>query len=324
MAFHNRFFLSLPLLALAGCWGGMPAATSVEPVALSAPDIPQPPAEIEGREAHASATSAPLPVFPSGKAARPDDSYRLGRGDKIRFDVHNEKELSFEYEVPDSGQISYPWIGELILLNRTIEEVRQELHERLEKDFLVDPKVFIRVEEFKSKPVEIIGPVKTPGTYYLTSNVIDIIRLVALAGGFEENRGSYATVEHKDRRMAVSVDLTALVDRGELSWNRQIEPGDTVVISNRQFEDARNTQVTVTGEVRKTGPIAWQPGLTISNAIARAGGPTQYGAPSRTRVFRVNRDGTRETLKVDAEDIEESGGFELLPGDIVEIPQSAF
>lgn len=90
-----------------------------------------------------------------------------------------------------------------------------------------------------------------------------------------------------------------------------------------------NKQVYVLGEVAKPGSYALptEAPLTVIEAVALAGGFTQYAATNRTRVIR-NNDGRNVTFVVEVTAItkrgEKSKDIRLEPNDVVFVPESFF
>src|SRR4051812_13928191 len=68
----------------------------------------------------------------ASSAASVDTSqdYKLGVSDKIRVTVYNEPNLTGEYPISPSGNVSLPLIGEIAANGRTVAAVRQEVQER--------------------------------------------------------------------------------------------------------------------------------------------------------------------------------------------------
>ncbi|MEO8723958.1 MAG: polysaccharide biosynthesis/export family protein, partial [Sphingobium sp.] len=56
-----------------------------------------------------------------------DTSYRLGVGDKVRISVYGEDKLTGDYIVDDKGQVTFPLIGNISVLNLTPDEFRVAL-----------------------------------------------------------------------------------------------------------------------------------------------------------------------------------------------------
>ena len=84
-------------------------------------------------------------------------------------------------------------------------------------------------------------------------------------------------------------------------------------------------KVHVLGQVTKAGSQGFQPGMTIIQALASAGGFTKLAATNRVRVTRVIK-GTERKYVIPVGDIRTGNApdFSLLPGDIVYIPEAMF
>ena len=89
--------------------------------------------------------------------------------------------------------------------------------------------------------------------------------------------------------------------------------------------EAGAQSVYVCGEVRRPGPVAFQAGMTMTQAIASAGSFEITVKYSDVRILRINStDGTQRAWRVNMEAIlhEEQPDFLLLPGDIVYLQTS--
>ena len=75
--------------------------------------------------------------------------YRLGAGDKLGITVFNEKELSMEVRLSDAGSFLYPFLGEVVAKNKTISDVQALLTRQLKDGYLVDPKVYVNILEYR-------------------------------------------------------------------------------------------------------------------------------------------------------------------------------
>jgi polysaccharide export outer membrane protein len=97
------------------------------------------------------------------QAQQSADDYRLAAGDHVEIKVFNEEELSVAAEIDRSGHIDYPLIGEIKLSGMTIEEAEQYIDKLLRGDYLVDPRVNVDIEKYRS--FFITGAVNKPGKY---------------------------------------------------------------------------------------------------------------------------------------------------------------
>lgn len=139
----------------------------------------------------------------------------------------------------------------------------------------------------------------------------------------------------QDTSQEVRVSPTGTIDLRQLS--APLHVGGRSVAATRseileayklQFNDPRVTvslveaaaqSVYVCGEVRSGGPIAYQPGLTMTQAIAAAGSFHYTIKHSDVRILRLGPDGSNRTFRVNLEAVllEQYPDFLLLPGDVV-------
>lgn len=106
--------------------------------------------------------------------------YRLGAGDKLVITVFNEKELSMEILLSDAGSFLYPFLGEIVAKNKTIGELQTLLTNQLKDGYLVDPKVYVSILEYR--PFFVNGEVGKPGGYPYQPG-LTIRKAISLAGG---------------------------------------------------------------------------------------------------------------------------------------------
>ncbi|MCE2509413.1 MAG: polysaccharide export protein [Alphaproteobacteria bacterium] len=150
--------------------------------------------------------------------------YYLGPGDKLNVTVFGHADLSGEFEIDSAGFISLPLMGQIEAAGRTVRALQGQLEERLDKEFIVDPRVSIEVRNFR--PFFILGQVNKPGSYPYQSG-IDIRQAIAIGGGFTRRAKTDAvllirrTAEGKVRYQA-TLDVPVL-------------PGDTIEVERRLF-----------------------------------------------------------------------------------------
>lgn len=84
-----------------------------------------------------------------------------------------------DYLVDKDGEIDFPVIGKVKVAGLSAEEVRVLLREKLNKDYLVDPIINIRLKNFT---VTVLGEVNQPGTYNVVGERITLLEAIGLAG----------------------------------------------------------------------------------------------------------------------------------------------
>ncbi len=95
-------------------------------------------------------------------------------------------------------------------------------------------------------------------------------------------------------------------------------PGPRGMIQDRGELAADKQQINIGGQVRSTGPVEFKEGMTLSDAVADAGGATEFGSAKRIKVYR---DGKAKTYDLTDPKLAK---LELRPNDTIEIPQKNF
>ena len=157
-------------------------------------------------------------------AARFEQSYKLGPGDKLRVIVFQEPDLSGEFEVDSQGQVSLPLIKPIITAGMSLREFRTELERRLKAGYLVNPRVSAEILNYR--PFYITGEVGRPGEYPYVAGM-NVLKAIAMAGGY-----TY--------RANTSKVLLTRSSKKEGEWhepkaNLTILPGDYIRVPERFF-----------------------------------------------------------------------------------------
>jgi len=145
-----------------------------------------------------------------------DNDFKLGAGDRVQIIVYGEEDLSIEsLFINSNGAFDYPYLGRLSALNKTPEQLKNEITNGLKGDYLISPKVSVNIVEFRS--IYINGEVKKPGGYeYQPGLTVD--KAIALAGGFTDraSREKIYKSESKSHHDKSKVQLTTKVSPGEI------------------------------------------------------------------------------------------------------------
>jgi polysaccharide export outer membrane protein len=154
-----------------------------------------------------------------------DTDYRLGSGDRVQIMVFGQEDLTVQTRLSNNGIIRYPFLGDIVLVGKSVNEVEQLIDEGLRGDYLIDPSVSVSVVEYR--PFFIDGAVKKPGGYpYQPGLTID--KAAALAGGYTERASKGEVII---RRTIAGKDVELEYDANETI----IMPGDIVSVQERFF-----------------------------------------------------------------------------------------
>jgi protein involved in polysaccharide export with SLBB domain/capsular polysaccharide biosynthesis protein len=212
----------------------------------------------------------------------------LGPGDVLNFDLYGQPELTLrEVAIAPDGRVSYLEATNVLASGLTIDQLRTRLDEELSR-FRRAPHTMITPTAFKSKKYFMLGRVATKGVYIL-DRPLTVLEALARAHGLESALVDRNLVELTDFQHSFlaragkrfPLNFEALFQRGDLSQNIAVEPGDYIY-----FAPGGVQEVYVVGEVRLPGPVVYTPNLTIISAVAQRGGYTDRAFRARVLVVR--------------------------------------
>jgi polysaccharide export outer membrane protein len=123
----------------------------------------------------------------------------------------------------------------------------------------------------------------------------------------------------------LSTSELATVIAGKLN-NFVRNPEVTVIVTNPASADFLR-RVRVTGAVRTPISVTYRQGMTVLDLVLQAGGPTEFAAPGKARLYRTV-DGQTKVYAIALDSIMKSGdlrtNYPLYPADVVTVPERSF
>ena len=174
-------------------------------------------------------------LLPS-KAAEVSADYKIAPQDVLGIDVFNEKDLSLkELRVSATGDITFPLLGTVQVAGKTTAQVEKELEAALDKDYLVNPHVIVKVHTYRIRTVNVIGSVVKQGPVELPGeDRLSIIDAISKAGGMTR-------LAHPDKIELIRGGVTKVYKFDELkkitnpAQTVYVEPGDTINVRESRF-----------------------------------------------------------------------------------------
>ncbi len=263
-------------------------------------------------------------------AADGDNRYRIGPGDVLDIRILNRPNLSREsVRVEGNGLIRMPLIDHEIMAGcKTEGELAKEIAEKYTK-FYRNPQVDVFIKEYKSKQAAIIGAVNEQSRFELQRRV-RLLELLTYAKGPSAKAGQTINIVHSPPTLSCVSPGSEPLDLAFSSYklsdtlmgvpnaNPWIEPGDIITLPEAP-------QAYVVGNVFSPLTIALKEPVTISRAIAMAGGLKQDSKKTKIRIVRQEPGSATSTeLIVDLSAIEKKRAEDvaLLPNDIIDVPTS--
>lgn len=269
-------------------------------------------------------------------ASDADDRYRIGPGDVLDIRIFNRANLSRDsVRVEGNGMIRMPLIDtEIQAACKTEGELAKEIAGRYMK-FYRNPQVDVFIKEYHSKQVAIIGAVNEQSRFELQRR-IRLLDLLTYAKGPTSKAGQTINIVHappvlsclkpgagseggpEDAASAFSSYRLSETLKGDPRANPFIEPGDIITVPEAD-------QVYVVGNVFTPLTIPLNEPITLSRAIAMAGGLKQDSKKDKIRIVRQESgSSTKKEMLVDLSAIEKKRAEDvaLLPNDIIDVPTS--
>ena len=295
---------------------------------LAVPVLPQAAPAPPPATAVPSPTPVPFPTpalpSPSPAAAGVSADYRVGPGDVLDVAVLGNADLTRTATVQPTGSITFPLLNEVPVAGLTVSEIQRRLTALLIKDFLVDPHVEVKVKEFQSQFVIVLGEVNTPGRKVLRggSRLVDVL---VEAGGFTPRASGEIVITRTEGSFEGGSKILRMRLGGTFSAQDYVglelalRNGDVITAPARQY-------VTVEGEVQRPGRYAIEGDLTVTGAISTAGGLTRFGS-SDVKLRRIEAGTGRVTItKVDLKDVRKGKRPDppVAPNDVITVSRRLF
>lgn len=168
-------------------------------------------------------------------AAQPDTGavarYEVQPSDRLHVSVWREPDLTQEVIVRPDGAFSFPIVGEVNAVGKTVEELRRELAQALSR-IIPDPVVTVSVLEIRGNKVYVIGQVTQPGEFIVNPRV-DVIQALSLAGGttaFASPSEIFVLRRENGQQRRLPFNFEAVLRGRDLEQNVLLRSGDVVVV----------------------------------------------------------------------------------------------
>jgi len=283
----------------------------------------------------AEPTNPPIAAAATNKAAGPlttneDERYRIGPGDILDIRILNRPTISRDaVRVEGNGVIRMPLIDEEIQAAcKTEGELAKEIAEKYTK-FYRKPQVDVFIKEYHSRQVAVIGAVNEQSRFELQRR-IRLLDLLTYAKGTSPKAGQTINIVHAPRVQGCQKPGDAADDaafssyrlsdtlQGDPRANPYIEAGDIITVPEANL-------VYVVGNVYTPLTIPLKEPITLSRAVAMAGGVKQDSKKDKVRIVRQEPGAaTSREIVVDLTAIEKKRADDvaLMPNDIIDVPTS--
>lgn len=173
----------------------------------------------------------------SVSASSPD--YIIGPGDTLQIFVWRNPDVSATIPVRPDGKISTPLVEDMQAVGKSPSQLARDIERALGK-YLKNPVATVTVTEFVgtfNEQIRVVGQAAKPQALTYRDN-LTLLDVIIEAGGlseFADGNGAKVVRRTSDGQKKINVRLEDLLNKGDMSANLNMQPGDIVVIPESWF-----------------------------------------------------------------------------------------
>jgi protein involved in polysaccharide export with SLBB domain len=247
--------------------------------------------------------------LPQGNIPVPSD-YIIGSGDSINISLFGKESQEHLLTVNNEGKITIPGLEPISVAGLSYSEVKQYIANIISTK-MIGMKSVVSIGELRSVQVYVLGDVKKPGAYLLSS-LSTISNALFISGGPNEV-GSLRNIQLKRSGKTLShFDLYEFMLKGNVTTDQRIQQGDVIFVAPIA------NQVTVMGEVRRPAIYEVKSNETLAQLLEFAGGLTPQGYAKSVQLSTFD---SQQLRKINTIDLTNSNSKTQLihNGDIVKV-----
>ena len=235
------------------------------------------------------------------------DSYVLGPGDQVVVDIYGASQQTLVHTISPEGTITVSGYGPIHLSGLSVAAAQAKLRNTLGSRYQTS-KLEVKVGNTRTIQVNIMGEVRAPGTYHLSS-FANIFYALYRAGG-PSSLGTLRNIQvYRNGRLVTVVDLYEYILNGRLAGNITLQDNDVIQVPTYEC------LVGITGNVKRPMFYEMRKTENVSTLIKYAGGFT--GDAHKKSVRLVRQTGERyQVYNVEEFDM---ASFQLEDGDAVTV-----
>ncbi len=171
-----------------------------------------------------------------------DDKHLLEPGDRISFQIIEDRDPAKSLMVADSRELDVPYVGRVSVADKTCKQLAKELKGLLEKEYYYRATVIIgldSVNKVRGK-VYLMGQVRLQGPVdILFDEKLTAGQAILRAGGFLDfaNKGKVKITRNSsgagNAGQVFEINMTDVLEKGKTDKDVILEPGDLIFVPTR-------------------------------------------------------------------------------------------
>ena len=247
-----------------------------------------------------------LTFEPNMNIATPEN-YRLGPGDEVYIDIYGASQKTIQSTVSPDGRVVIEGYGPVYVAGMTVEQANATIRSKLGARYQ-SSKLRLSVGETRSIMVNVVGDVKTPGTYTLSA-FASVFHALYMAGGVTDI-GTLRNIRvYRNSQLLSVVDIYDYLQNGRMTGNVRLQDNDMIMVGSY------DCLVCIEGKVKRPMYYEMKRNESLQALVKYAGGFTGDAYKQSLRVIRkTGRE--RSVYTVDEFDM---ASFILADGDSITV-----
>ncbi len=247
-----------------------------------------------------------LSFEPNMNIATPQD-YVLGPGDQLVIDVYGASQKSYQLTVSPEGTVTVPDYGPIAVSGMTVAAANSRVRSSLGSRYS-SSSVKLSVGQTRTILVNVMGEVRSPGTYHLSA-FASVFHALYAAGGIRD-LGTLRNIRVlRGGNLVTVVDIYEYILNGRLAGNIRLKEGDVIQVGTY------DCLVNITGNVKRPMYYEMRSTESVSTLLKYAGGFT--GDAYRKSIRLIRKTGDRYGV-FNVEEFDQAS-FRLADGDAVKV-----
>lgn len=212
--------------------------------------------------------------------------YVLGPGDQIVIDIYGDSQKTLTHTISPEGTVTIGGVGPVNVTGLTVAAAQQKIRNKLGKHYS-GSNLRLTLGNTRSIMVNIMGEVRTPGTYHL-SPFATAFHALYTAGGIGE-LGTLRNIKvFRGGRLITVIDIYEYILNGRLAGNIRLQDEDVIQVG------PYDCLVGITGNVKRPMFYEMRKNESVGTLLKYAGGFT--GDAFKKSVRLVRQTGDRYTV----------------------------
>lgn len=205
-------------------------------------------------------------------------NYRLGPGDAVYIDIYGASQKTIESTVSPDGTVTIDGFGPVSVSGLTVAQANSRLRSQLGARYQ-SSNIRLTVGQTRTIIVNIMGEVKTPGTYTLSA-FASVFHALYMAGGTNEI-GTLRNIKvYRNGKLVSIVDIYDYILNGKLTGNVRLADNDVIVVG------PYDCLVNITGKVKRPMYYEMRKNESVGTLLKYAGGFTGDAYKKTVRIIR--------------------------------------